>query len=94
MKVIEYHLAKLQAGSDGPQPRRSGVGPLLPGQRAREAAAREDSTTPNPDRSVALTGARLPGERPLLGDLPAEPAPPGARPAKLPQKPGARKDPP
>jgi penicillin-binding protein 2 len=96
MKVIEYHLAKLQAGSSGPQPRRSGVGPLLPGQRAREAAAREDSTTPNPDRSVALTGARLPGDRPLLGDLPAEPAAPGTttRAPKLPPKPGARKDPP
>lgn len=94
MKVIEYHLAKLQAGTAGPQPRRSGVGPLLPGQRAREAAAREDSTTPNPDRSVALTGARLPGERPLLGDLPAEPPPPGsaARPGKLSPKPGTHKE--
>ena len=52
------------------------------------------STTPDPDRSVALTGARLPGERPLLGDLPTEPAPPGARPTKLSPKPGPRKEPP
>ena len=103
MKVIEYYLGKAQAGAEGPQPRRTGIGPPLPGQRAREVAAREDSTTPSPDRSVALTGARLPGERPLLGDLPADPAAaaaaaakaglkPGAKPGKPAQKPGARKE--
>ena len=85
MKVIEYYLGKAQAGAEGPQPRRSGVGPPLPGQRAREVAAREDSTTPSPDRSVALTGARLPGERPLLGDLPSEPAIPGGPKAPKPK---------
>ena len=89
MKVIEHYLDKAKAG-DGPQPRRSGVGPLLPGQRAREAAAREDSTTPSPDRSVALTGARLPGVRPLLGDLPAEPAVPGGPKPGLTPKPGSK----
>jgi penicillin-binding protein 2 len=87
MKVIEYYLGTAKAGGEGTAPRRPGVGPLLPGQRAREAAARADSTTPDPDRSVALTGARLPGERPLLGDLPTEPAPPGKPPASKTGKP-------
>ena len=90
MKVIEYYLGKAQAGAEGPQPRRTGIGPPLPGQRAREVAAREDSTTPSPDRSVALTGARLPGERPLVGDLPSEPAVPGG---PKPTKPAARATP-
>jgi hypothetical protein len=94
MKVIEYYLGKAQAGAEGPQPRRSGVGPPLPGQRAREVAAREDSTTPSPDRSVALTGARLPGERPLVGDLPSEPAVPGGpKPSKSATKPTRKEAP-
>jgi penicillin-binding protein 2 len=81
----------------GPQPRRTGVPPPLPGQRAREEAQREDSTVPSPDREVALTGARLPGDRPLVGDLIDGKAPdlspgPGAR---KPGKPGkhAHKEP-
>jgi hypothetical protein len=68
MKVIELpRPSSSQPG--GPQPRRTGVPPPLPGQRAREASQREDSTVPSPDREVALTGARLPGVRPLVGDL-------------------------
>ncbi len=69
MKVIESHLTSDQAGPEGgAQPRRADQPPPLPGQRARETAAREDGPT-SPDRSVALTGARLPGTRPLVGDL-------------------------
>jgi penicillin-binding protein 2 len=74
MKVIESYLSSDQAGRDGgPQPRRGDQPPPLPGQRARESAAREDGGPTSPDRSVALTGARLPGERPLVGDLPRAP---------------------
>ena len=93
MKVIEYYLGKAQAGPDSAaQPRRSGLPPPLPGQRAREGATREEATPPSADRSVALTGARLPGERPLVGDLPGEPG--GARgPAPLSPKPGPKSPP-
>ncbi len=73
MKVIESYLTSDQAGSEGgAQPRRGDQPPPLPGQRARESAAREEGPS-SPDRSVALTGARLPGNRPLVGDLPRAP---------------------
>lgn len=59
MRVIDHYLG---SRADSPQPRREGgVPPPLPGQRAREAA----DLAPNPDRAIALTGAKLPGERPL-----------------------------
>jgi membrane peptidoglycan carboxypeptidase len=62
--LIESYLGRSSSQPGGPQPRRTGVPPPLPGQRAREEAQREDSTVPSPDREVALTGARLPGESP------------------------------
>ena len=59
MRVIDHYLG---SRAESPQPRREGgVPPPLPGQRAREAA----DLAPNPDRAIALTGAKLPGERPL-----------------------------
>lgn len=69
MTVLESYLGRSSSQPGGPQPRRTGVPPPLPGQRAREEAQREDSTVPSADREVALTGARLPGNRPLVGDL-------------------------
>jgi penicillin-binding protein 2 len=82
MQVIEHYLGRARAGQPGAQPRRTGVPPPLPGQRARELAQREDAVA-GPDRAVALTGARLPGERPLVGDLPQDEAAgrPSAKPA-------------
>src|SRR5690606_5988283 len=57
MKVIDSYLG---SHSDSPQPRRpGGVPPPLPGQRQHADAGG------GPDRAVALTGARLPGDRPL-----------------------------
>jgi len=72
MKVTESYLGRDQSGRDGAAPRRGERPPPLPGQRARESAARDDGPA-SPDRSVALTGARLPGKRPLVGDLPRAP---------------------
>ncbi|MBL9101671.1 MAG: penicillin-binding protein 2 [Myxococcales bacterium] len=96
MTVTEAYLGRSSEVVGGPVARRAGVPPPLPGQRAREAAAREDSTVPSPDREVALTGARLPGDRPLVGDLPSEPetdltrtATPGKKPPQKPGKPAA-----
>lgn len=75
MRVIEHYLG---SRGDTPQPRREGgVPPPLPGQRAREAAAIAD-LGPDPDRAIALTGAKLPGERPLVPPpRTQEPGPPG-----------------
>lgn len=97
MTVLESYLGR-SSQPGGPQPRRTGVPPPLPGQRAREESQREDSTAPSPDRAVALTGDRLPGHRPLVGDLvdgkdpnlspgpgarrPGKPGNPSAKPAK------------
>ncbi|MDC0675817.1 penicillin-binding protein 2 [Nannocystis radixulma] len=67
MKVIESYLG---SRSETPQPRRpGGVPPPLPGQRNKDSLG---DSAPGPDRAVALTGARLPGDRPL-GPPPPKP---------------------
>ena len=74
MKVIDHYLG---TRGDTPTPRREGgVPPPLPGQRERDAALAD--VAPGGDgRDVALTGARLPGDRPLgvPQDMPKEPGP-------------------
>lgn len=93
MKVIESYLG---SRSETPQPRRpGGVPPPLPGRRDKQEALGDGG--PAPDRTVALTGARLPGDRPL-GPPPPKPeetGPPGhvakASPPAGPSRPGGKK---
>lgn len=72
MKVINHYLG---TRGDQPRPRREGgVPPPLPGQRDRAAALVD--VAPG---SVALTGARLPGDRPMGAPAGKEPGKPGGK---------------